>query len=57
MEEKDIPTTLQRSRATPKDSKRQTQTSPPEPATVGKTLPANGVQPTFCPAVTWGLQT
>ena len=47
MEEKGIPTTLQRSRATPKDSKRQTQASPPELATVGKTLLANGVQPTF----------
>lgn len=47
MEENCIPTTLQRSRATPKDSKRQTQASPPELATVGKTLLGNGVQPAF----------
>lgn len=47
MEENGIPTTLQRSSATPKDSKRQTQASPPELATVGKTLLANGVQPAF----------
>lgn len=54
MEENGIPTTLQRSSATPKDSKRQTQASPPELATVGKTLLANGVQAAFLSSHTLG---